>query len=144
MIRPKKLAILCAGGPAPGLNSVIAAATIRAQLHGVEVVGIHDGFKWIMEGDTSKVSRLSIRDVSRIHFRGGSHLGISRANPTKNQKLLDATLLSLLKLDVDKLITIGGDGTAWSAPTRSRPHRKSTAGMPSSARHAGVRTSRSM
>ena len=115
MIRPKKLAILCAGGPAPGLNSVIAAATIRAQLHGVEVVGIHDGFKWIMEGDTSKVSRLTIRDVSRIHFRGGSHLGISRANPTKNQKLLDATLLSLLKLDVDKLITIGGDGTAWSA-----------------------------
>lgn len=115
MNRRKKLAILCAGGPAPGLNSVIAAATIRAQLSGVEVLGIHDGFKWIMEGDISRVSRLTLSDVSRIHFRGGSHIGISRANPTRDAATLEAALLSLLRLDVDKLITVGGDGTAWSA-----------------------------
>ncbi|MEZ4390338.1 MAG: diphosphate--fructose-6-phosphate 1-phosphotransferase [Polyangiales bacterium] len=115
MNRQKKLAILCAGGPAPGLNSVIAAATIRAQLSGVDVLGIHDGFRWLMEGDISRVSPLTISSVSRIHFRGGSHIGISRANPTRDEAALDAVLLSLLRLDVDKLITIGGDGTAWSA-----------------------------
>jgi 6-phosphofructokinase len=57
MNRQKRLAILCAGGPAPGLNSVIAAATIRAQLAGVDVVGILDGFRWIMEGDISRSPR---------------------------------------------------------------------------------------
>lgn len=113
--RPKRLAILCAGGPAPGLNSVIAAATIRANLLGVEVLGIQDGFKWLMEGDTAHAPVLKISDVSRIHFRGGSHIGISRANPTRDAKALENTLLSLLKLDVDKLITIGGDGSAFSA-----------------------------
>jgi 6-phosphofructokinase 1 len=113
--RPKRLAILCAGGPAPGINSVIAASTIRAHLSGIDVVGIHDGFRWIMEGDIKHVSQLTLESVSRIHFRGGSHLGISRANPTKNDKHLDAALLALMRLNVDKLVTIGGDGSAWSA-----------------------------
>ena len=35
----KNLAILVGGGPAPGINSVISAATIRCQLEGVEVLG---------------------------------------------------------------------------------------------------------
>src|SRR5438270_12061692 len=82
MDRQKHLAILVGGGPAPGINSVISAATIRAQLDGVEVVGIRDGFEWIMHGDIDHVTPLTIEEVSRIHFRGGSYIGISRANPT--------------------------------------------------------------
>jgi len=113
--RPKKLAILVGGGPAPGINSVIGAATIRANLAGIEVVGVLDGFDWLMKGDVSHVIPLTIPHVSRIHFRGGSHLGISRANPTTDDALLETTVLSLLRLDVDKLITIGGDDTAFSA-----------------------------
>ncbi len=58
---------------------------------------------------------LTIHNVSRIHFRGGSFIGISRANPTKNDKHLENAVTSLLRLDVDKLITIGGDDTAFSA-----------------------------
>ena len=76
----EKLAILVGGGPAPGINSVIGAATIRACLSGVEVLGIQDGFKWLIDGDTSRVTALTIADTSRIHFRGGSYLGISPAN----------------------------------------------------------------
>jgi|YelNatPaOPRAMG01_1025707.scaffolds.fasta_scaffold00561_18 6-phosphofructokinase 1 len=112
---PKKLAILVGGGPAPGINSVIGAATIRAILEGVEVIGIRDGFKWIMEGDISHVKELTIENVSRIHFRGGSYIGIARNNPTKDKKHLENTITSLLRLNVDKLITIGGDDTAYSA-----------------------------
>ncbi len=115
MIAPKKLAILVGGGPAPGINSVIGAATIRAAIEGIEVIGIRDGFQWIMEGDISHVKDLNIQNVSRIHFRGGSYIGISRANPTKNPKHLENTVTSLLRLNVDKLITIGGDDTAFSA-----------------------------
>src|SRR5688572_30828602 len=110
-----KLGIVVAGGPAPGINSVIGAATIRACLSDVEVVGIQDGFKWLMQGETDRVQRLTISDTSRIHFRGGSHIGISRANPTKKAETLQTTLETLMKLDVGMLITIGGDDTCYTA-----------------------------
>jgi ATP-dependent phosphofructokinase / diphosphate-dependent phosphofructokinase len=109
------LAILVGGGPAPGINSVIGAATIRARLEGLEVIGVRDGFEWLMQGDIDHVIPLTIENVSRIHFRGGSYLGIARANPTTDPKLLDNTLSSLLRLNVSQLITIGGDDTAYSA-----------------------------
>ena len=93
-----RLAILVGGGPAPGINSVIAAATIRARLEGLDVVGIRDGFEWLMQGDVNHVSPLTIESVSRIHFRGGSYLGIARANPTTDRALLDNTVNALLRL----------------------------------------------
>jgi 6-phosphofructokinase len=111
----KNLAILVSGGPAPGINAVIGAATIRSQLEGVPVLGILDGFEWIMRGDIDHVTPLGIENVSRIHFRGGSHIGISRANPTTDPGLLEASVTSLLRLNVSQLITIGGDDTAFSA-----------------------------
>ena len=114
-VYPKKTAILVGGGPAPGINSVIGAATIRAILSGAEVIGIEDGFKWIMRGEISHVIPLTIDSVSRIHFKGGSHIGISRDNPTRKKEHLENTISSLLRLNVDQLITIGGDDTAYSA-----------------------------
>jgi 6-phosphofructokinase len=113
--RHKKLAILVAGGPAPGINSVIGAATIRAVLDGMEVVGVRDGFAGLMQGDIEHVTPLTIDVVSRIHFRGGSHIGISRANPTSDPKHLENVVISLLRLNVTDLLTIGGDDTAFSA-----------------------------
>jgi 6-phosphofructokinase len=110
-----KLAILVGGGPAPGINAVIGAATIRARLEGIDVIGIRDGFEWIMQGDIDHAIPLTIDAVSRIHFRGGSHLGIARANPTKDPALLDKTIDALMRLQVSQLVTIGGDDTAFSA-----------------------------
>jgi 6-phosphofructokinase 1 len=111
----KRLAILVGGGPAPGINSVISAATIRSRLEGVEVVGIRDGFEWIMHGNIDRIQELEIDQVSRIHFRGGSHIGISRANPTLDPAHLETVVISLLRLNVSMLLTIGGDDTAFSA-----------------------------
>jgi ATP-dependent phosphofructokinase / diphosphate-dependent phosphofructokinase len=111
----KSLAILVGGGPAPGINSVISAATIRGRLDGVEVVGVRDGFEWIMHGDIDHVTPLGIEGVSRIHFRGGSYIGISRANPTGSAGHLENVVTSLLRLNVSMLLTIGGDDTAFSA-----------------------------
>ena len=115
MSHSKKVAILVGGGPAPGINSVIGAATIRCCLEDVEVVGIRDGFESIMRGRIDHVTPLSIDAVSRIHFRGGSVIGTSRANPTTDPKLLENVITSLLRLNVSRLITIGGDDTAFSA-----------------------------
>ncbi|MFN8544233.1 MAG: diphosphate--fructose-6-phosphate 1-phosphotransferase [Candidatus Binatia bacterium] len=115
MSQRKKLAILVGGGPAPGINSVINAAMIRSALEGVDVLGIRDGFEWIMHGNIEHVRPLTIEEVSRIHFRGGSYIGISRANPTSDPQHLENTVISLLRLNVSQLITIGGDDTAFSA-----------------------------
>ncbi len=111
----EKLAILVAGGPAPGINSVVSAATIQSCLADVHVIGIRDGFEWIMQGDIDHVMPLTIDVVSRIHFRGGSHIGISRANPALDPAHLENAVMSLLRLNVTQLITIGGDDTVASA-----------------------------
>lgn len=110
-----KLAIAVAGGPAPGINSVIGAATIRACLSNVEVLGIQEGFRYLVNGDTSRVVPLTIADTSRIHFRGGSMLGISRANPTKKPETMRNVLDAFERLDVGMLLTIGGDDTCYTA-----------------------------
>ncbi len=115
MTQDNKLAILVGGGPAPGINSVIGAATIRSVLQNVPVLGLQEGFEWIMQGDIDHVVPLGIEHVSRIHFRGGSYIGISRANPTTNPEHLENAVRSLLRLGVSHLITIGGDDTAFSA-----------------------------
>ena len=78
-------------------------------------MGILDGFKWLMEGSMSHVKPLSIEEVSRIHFRGGSLLGTSRANPTKKAESARASPIDLGRLGITRLMTIGGDDTAYSA-----------------------------
>src|ERR687897_130290 len=98
--------MLVGGGPAPGINSVIGAVTIRSLLGGSEVLGFVDGFKWLMEGSTGHVHPLSIEEVSRIHFRGGFHLGTSRAKPTKKTEHLDRVLSTLMSLGITRLVTI--------------------------------------
>jgi 6-phosphofructokinase 1 len=115
-MEPKeRFAILVGGGPAPGINSVIAASTIRGILDGAEILGIYDGFEWLMQGVEQHVKPLTIEQVSRIHFSGGSILRTSRANPTTDAASLDRVVQTLRGLGVTGLITIGGDDTAFSA-----------------------------
>ena len=66
MTDQNKLAILVGGGPAPGINSVIGAATIRACLSGIPVIGVRDGFQWLMRGELKHARPLDIEAVSRI------------------------------------------------------------------------------
>lgn len=109
------LGILVGGGPAPGINGVIRAATIEAINSGLRVVGLIGGFYWLARGDNSKIWELKISDVSRIHFRGGSILRTSRVNPAATQESMDNTIRALKNLDVNYLLAIGGDDTAYSA-----------------------------
>lgn len=109
------IGIVAAGGPAPGINGIISAATIEARNRGKNVIGITDGFKWVARGDISRAVELYIEDTSRIYLRGGSVIGISRESPISTPERLSNTLTSLEKLGIGYLITIGGDGTMFLA-----------------------------
>jgi len=109
------LGILVGGGPAPGINGVIASATIEAINEGCRVIGIYDGFKWLARGDSTLTQELRIEDVSRIHWLGGSILRTSRTNPAKDQTSLDNAVRTLRTLGVTHLLCIGGDDTTFGA-----------------------------
>src|SRR5947209_10774169 len=111
------LAILVGGGPAPGINSVISSATIEAINLGFNVIGIQDGFKYLMRGVPTHTRQLNIDDVSRIHLSGGSILGTARENPTKSDAAMRTVLETLQALQITHLVTIGGDDTAFSSST---------------------------
>lgn len=109
------LAILVGGGPAPGINGVIASATIEAINNGLRVVGIYDGYYHLAKGDTSHIVELGIDDVSLIHTTGGSILRTSRTNPAKDETTLGNCVRSLTLMGVRYLIAIGGDDTTYGA-----------------------------
>ncbi|MBI4838616.1 MAG: 6-phosphofructokinase [Nitrospirae bacterium] len=111
----EKLAILVGGGPAPGINGVISAATIEAVNQGKDVMGILDGFKHLSKGKTDKSIPLTIDAVSRIHNTGGTILRTSRENPTKDPEKMKNVVSALTNLGIKYLLTIGGDDTAYSA-----------------------------
>lgn len=111
----KTLAIVVGGGPAPGINGVISAATIEAVSKGIKVIGIMDGFKWLFYGDTSKILHLTEKNAWDIHNRGGSVLRTSREFPGNPKKQFENMIKALKALNIKFLITIGGDGTAYMA-----------------------------
>jgi len=110
-----RLGILVGGGPAPGINGVIASATLEALDSGLEVVGILDGYAHLVVGDTTAVKSLGADDVSRIHSTGGSILRTSRTNPARDDATLARCVEALRALDLRYLICIGGDDTTYGA-----------------------------
>src|SRR5262245_2346075 len=80
----ERLVLLVGGGPAPGINGVISAVTIEAVNNDIQVFGVRDGFKWLVQGSREIVRRLTIDDVKDHALRGGSMLGTARTNPTKS------------------------------------------------------------
>src|SRR5262249_6704842 len=107
-----KLALLVGGGPAPGINGVIASVTLSALDNGIPVVGIHDGFQWLVEGNIDHCRSLTAQEVKPIYLRGGSYLGTARVNPAKSEEAMGNVLDCLRRLEGTKLVTIGGDDTA--------------------------------
>lgn len=121
------LAIICSGGPAPGLNSVISSVTIEARKSGWNVYGIYDGFSHLAAGE-KKITPLTIDMVSRIHSDGGSILRTSRFNPTRSDEHLRRVVDTLVELGATHLVTIGGDDTAYAA-SRIADYAKNCLGL---------------
>ena len=124
------LGIVVGGGPAPGINGVIGAATIEAVNNGLKVLGIYDGFSHLTADEFSPdkhAVELTIKGTSRIHFDGGSILRTARASLLDKEVLANSIRVTpdaektarvcerIQSLGITHLLTIGGDDTALSA-----------------------------
>jgi len=106
----ESIAILCGGGPAPGINAVISSISRVFLKSGYRVIGIHNGFKGLFS-ESRNVEEIDYKFADRIHNIGGSALKMSRHKPASeefNQKFF-------VENNVKLLVTIGGDDTASTA-----------------------------
>ena len=104
----KRVGVLTGGGDCPGLNPVIRAIVRRSIAAGIEVVGILNGWKGLVEGETMP---LNLTSVSGIVHRGGTILGTSRTNPYKKPESLEKLKANVQKLGLDGIIAVGGEDT---------------------------------
>ncbi|MBN1157817.1 MAG: 6-phosphofructokinase [Bacteroidales bacterium] len=109
------VAILCAGGPAPGINTVIGSVVKSFLNAGYEVLGIHEGYKTLFT-DRPNVEQLDFIFADGIYSRGGSALKMSRYKPKDSEFRTDFFVQNNVKL----LVTIGGDDTASTANRLSK------------------------
>jgi 6-phosphofructokinase 1 len=103
--RPLRLAILHAGGLAPGMNTAARAAVRLGLDRGHTMLGVRDGFTGLVEGD---VREMPWRSVSAWATQGGAHLGVTRRQLTG--KDLYAIARTIEREQIDGLMMIGG----WS------------------------------
>ena len=121
----RRIGILTGGGDCPGLNAVIRSVAKDAMFHGMEVMGIEDGFLGLME---DRVRQLSIHDVSGILTDGGTILGSSnKADPSRFavgvddagkpifKDLNDVCAQTIAHHGIEAIVVIGGDGTMSGA-----------------------------
>ena len=113
----KRIGVLTGGGDAPGLNPAIKGLVYRASEHGIETVGLSDGWLSLLDPpfDVVPLDRASVRRWDRD---GGTNLGSSRTNPA--QSLNDEgvridrsheVIANIEKLGLDALVVCGGEDT---------------------------------
>lgn len=104
------IAILCGGGPAPGINSVISSLSMAFLDSGYRVIGIHEGYKGLFSPKPD-VQEIDFKFADDIHKRGGSALRMSRFKPKDSE----FNTRFFLDYNIKLLVTIGGDDTASTA-----------------------------
>lgn len=106
----ESVAIMCGGGPAPGINSVISSVALTFLKSGYRVLGIHEGYKGLF-ATKPKVQEIDFTFADDIHIRGGSALQMSRHKPKDSE----FNTKFFVENNVVLLVTIGGDDTASTA-----------------------------
>jgi ATP-dependent phosphofructokinase / diphosphate-dependent phosphofructokinase len=113
------IGILTSGGDCPGLNAAIRGiAKAAIQRHGMEVIGIRDGFRGLVE---NRVQRLDTQSLSNVLTLGGTILGTSRDKPNKmlmGDQVLDMTAVAVANArshGIECLVCLGGNGTQKNA-----------------------------
>lgn len=104
----KRIGVLTSGGDAPGMNAAIRAVTRVAVNCGIEVFGIFDGYKGLVEGNIKPLTR---QDVSDILDRGGTMLGSARLPEFKDVAVREKAVEQLKAKGIEALVVIGGDGS---------------------------------
>src|SRR5437660_8169562 len=122
-----RIGVLTAGGDCPGLNAAIRAIVRRASADDVEVLGIRNGWRGLVENDVVELTRAS---VTGILPRGGTILGTSRLNPIKDEQLIERLRENLRILRLDGLIVVGGEGSLSVARDLWRDHQLQIVAIP--------------
>lgn len=106
----KTIAILCGGGPAPGINTVVATVTKVFLKDGYRVLAVHEGYKGLFSNHP-EIEDLTYDKADQIYCRGGSAIKMSRFKPKDEDFKADF----FVKEGIELLVTIGGDDTASTA-----------------------------
>ena len=114
-MKKDSIAILCAGGPAPGINTVVGSVTKVFLKSGYRVLGLQGGYS-TMFTDKPVFDELDFQFADQIFSRGGSALQMSRYKPKDSEFKTDFFVNENVKL----LVTIGGDDTASTANRLSK------------------------
>lgn len=112
MQKISKIAVLTSGGDAPGMNPCIRAVVRTALYNGLEVVGVRQGYKGLIENDMYDMNK---RSVSNILNLGGTILKTARCLPFKEAEGMATAYKHLKEHGIDALVVIGGDGTFTGA-----------------------------
>ena len=104
----KRIGVLTSGGDAPGMNAAIRAVTRVALNSGIEVFGIYDGYKGMVEGYIEPLTKAS---VGEIIDRGGTILGSARLPEFKDPEVRAKAVTQLKKRGIEAVVVIGGDGS---------------------------------
>src|SRR5215212_781573 len=123
----ERIGILTAGGDCPGLNAVIRAVVRRALSDEVEVLGIKNGWRGLVENDVEPLTRAS---VTGILPRGGTILGTSRLNPTDSPQTIELVKQNWHKFELRATIVVGGEGSLSAALDLWRNHDLKVVGVP--------------
>ena len=110
----KSIAILCGGGPAPGMNTVIASVAKTFLRDGYRVIGLHGGYSSLFT-DKPRIQDLDYVLADDIFNKGGSLLKMSRFKPTDEDFEKRFNLSLFTDNDIKLLVTVGGDDTASTA-----------------------------
>lgn len=110
--RPRRLAVLSAGGDAPGMNAAIRAVVRIANGAGIEMIGAQRGFIGLVYGDFVPLSN---RSVSNVIQQGGTILETSRSPEFSTEMGRARAVENLRYRAADGLIVIGGDGSLAAA-----------------------------
>ena len=108
------IAILCGGGPAPGMNTVVGSVAKAFLNKGYRVIGLHEGYTGLFNPSPRTVE-IDYFLADDIFNRGGSYLQMSRFKPTDKNFENDFNLDFFTKNNVKLLVTVGGDDTASTA-----------------------------
>lgn len=104
----KNIGVLTSGGDAPGMNACIRAVVKSALHYDINIFGIEDGYKGMIEG---RIRELNYSDVNNIIHLGGTVLGTARSEEFRTIEGRTKAVANLKALNIDALILIGGDGT---------------------------------
>lgn len=114
-----KIGILTSGGDCPGINATIRGVCKTAINHyGMEVYGIHNGFRGLMDEDITQLNEKSLTGLLNL---GGTVLGTSREKPFRKKGISagsnkpDIILNTIRKFGFDCIVCIGGNGTQKTA-----------------------------